>query len=79
MAISSAAQWEAEGQLGPAAIAFGKLAGYSDARERSMELWDQVAVRDTISTEYYSGSTAGVKKDGTIEILVEKEFDSNRV
>lgn len=38
-----------EGKLGEAAIAFGKLAGYSDARERSFEIWDKIAVRDTIS------------------------------
>ena len=38
-----------EGKLGEAAIAFGKLSGFSDARERSFEVWDKIAVRDTIS------------------------------
>ena len=51
-------------KLGEAAIAFGKLAGFSDARERSFEIWDKIAVRDTISAGW--GHTAGVKANGTV-------------
>ena len=53
----------AEGKLGEAAIAFGKLAGYADARERSFEIWDKIAVRDTISAGL--SHTVGLKTDGT--------------
>lgn len=62
----------AEGKLGEAAIAFGKLAGYADARERSFEIWDKIAVRDTISA---GGShTVGLRADGTV-IAVGKDED----
>ena len=47
-----------------AAIAFGKLGDYKDARERSFELWDQVAQRDTISAG--DNHTVGLKADGTV-------------
>ncbi|MBO7251081.1 MAG: protein kinase [Oscillospiraceae bacterium] len=47
---------EAAGEYGKAAIAFGKLAGYADARERSFRLWDQIAVRETLS----AGSNAAI-------------------
>lgn len=36
------------GNTAQAAIAFGKLANYADARERSLALWDEIAVRHTI-------------------------------
>lgn len=51
-------------KLGDAAIAFGKLAGFSDARERSFEIWDKIAVRDTISAS--GAHTVGLKTDGTV-------------
>ena len=54
----------AEGKLGEAAIAFGKLAGYADARERSFEIWERIAVRDTISAGGWH--TVGLKADGTL-------------
>ena len=53
-----------EGKLGEAAIAFGKLAGFSDARERSFEIWDKIAVRDTISAGV--SHTVALKTDGTV-------------
>ena len=53
-----------EGKLGEAAIAFGKLAGYADARERSFAVWDMIAVRDTISAGGWH--TVGLKADGTL-------------
>jgi len=53
----------AEGKLGEAAIAFGKLAGYEDARERSFEIWERIAVRETVSGGYRH--TVGLKTDGT--------------
>ena len=53
-----------EGKLGEAAIAFGKLAGFSDARERSFEIWDKITVREAISAGH--GHTVGLKADGTV-------------
>ena len=53
-----------EGKLGEAAIAFGKLSGFSDARERSFAIWEQITERDTITTESYH--TVGLKADGTV-------------
>ena len=51
---SAAAYQEAEklladGEIAKAAIAFGKLGDFSDARQRSFALWDGIARRDTIS------------------------------
>ena len=53
-----------EGKLGEAAIAFGKLSGFSDARERSFKIWDKITVRETISAG--RGHTVGLKADGTV-------------
>lgn len=53
-----------EGKTAEAAIAFGKMAGYKDARERSFELWNQVAHRQTISSEL--NHAVGLLKDGTV-------------
>lgn len=63
---------EAEGKIAEAAIAFGKLGNYRDALERSFALWDQVAVRKTVSIKYYSAAvvddyeSAAVQKGGTV-------------
>ena len=54
----------ADGKKVQAAIAFNKAGDYRDARQRSMELWNTVAQRDTISA---GGShTVGLKADGTV-------------
>lgn len=55
-----AAAWEEAGQLGRAAIAFGQLGGYSDARQRCYALWDQIAFRETVS------DGVALKTDGTV-------------
>lgn len=58
---------EADGQLGKAAIAFGKLGDYSDARQRSFSLWQQVMPAPIgYSTDIY---TAAVGKDGTVMLF----------
>jgi tetratricopeptide (TPR) repeat protein len=54
----------ANGQIAEAAIAFEKLTGFSDARDRSLELWNQCAVRDSLSGGYLY--TVGLKSDGTV-------------
>ena len=51
------------GEYGKAAIAFGKLGDYRDAREISFKIWDAIAVRESIENGYYY--TAGLKTDGT--------------
>ena len=61
-----AEQLLAEGKLGEAAIAFGKLSGHSDARERSLAIWDQITERDTLTTGGLTCSSAyAVRENGT--------------
>lgn len=52
-----------EGNIAEATIAFGALGDYSDAKQRSMELWDETAERHTISVGEHSFA---VKRDGTV-------------
>ena len=56
-----------DGETAKAAIAFGKLGDYMDARQRSFTLWDTIAVRDTIAVQSgnFWGTTHAVKEDGT--------------
>ena len=54
----------AEGKTAEAAIAFGKIPLYEDARERSLALWNQIAHRETISAGDYH--TVGLRNDGTV-------------
>src|SRR5699024_9464327 len=55
---------QAAAACGEAAIAFGKLGDYADARTRSLALWDEIAVRETV----YTGSniTVAVRNDGRV-------------
>ena len=55
---------EAEGDLSAAAMMYGQLGDYSNARERSFALWEQVTDRETVSAGYYH--TVGLKSDGTV-------------
>ena len=54
----------ADGKTAQAAMAFGKLGNYSDAWQRSMELWDTIARRDTVGVGTYH--TVGLKTNGTV-------------
>lgn len=56
----------ASGETAKAAIAFGKLGDYADARERSFVLWDEVAVRDTVAVGNHH--TLGLKNNGTVVV-----------
>lgn len=47
-----------------AAIAFGKLGDFSDARERSIEIWDKKAIKETLSAG--SDHTVALKSDGKV-------------
>ena len=60
-----------DGDTADAAIAFGKVIGYQDARERSFALWDEVAMRDTISAG--DQHTVGLKADGTVVAVGHKK------
>ena len=61
---NAAVALEEDGETALAAIAFGKLGDYKDARSRSMELWEGMAVQNTIAAgDYY---TVGLRADGTV-------------
>jgi len=53
-----------QGKTAEAAIAFAKMDEFKDSTARSKELWDQVAVPDTISAG--TNHTVGLKADGTV-------------
>ena len=53
-----------EGNAARAAMVFSKAGDYLDAEERSAEIWNAVAVRDTVSAGGFS--TVGLKSDGTV-------------
>ena len=55
--------FEKEGKTAEAAIAFGKLGDYKDAKEKSFTLWNEIAVRETVSA---GDHTVGLKSDGTV-------------
>ena len=60
----------ASGNKAKAAILFGQAAnyGYSDARERSLLLWDEIADRkQSVSAGFYH--TLGVNADGTVSAV----------
>lgn len=52
------------GDTAKAAIAFGQIGDYSDAREQSLKLWEKCADRKTISAG--GGHTIGLRSDGTV-------------
>lgn len=54
----------AAGDLRSAALSFGKAGGYADAKERSFAAWNEVAVRNTISSG--NEHAAGLRADGTV-------------
>ena len=60
------------GNLQKAAIRYGNVSYYKDARARSMELWAQIAVRDTVSAGVFFA--LGLKSDGTV-VAVGRDSD----
>lgn len=52
------------GDIAEAAIMFGSAGAIKDAKKRSFELWDSIAVRDTICAGL--DISLGLKKDGTV-------------
>lgn len=55
-----------------AAMTFGALDGYKDAGQRSRMLWDEIAVRATISAR--NSHTVGLKTDGTVVAVGGNEY-----
>ena len=51
-------------EYGKAAIAFGKLGDFRDAREISFKIWDAIAKRQTILADV--ACTMAIKEDGTV-------------
>ena len=70
------------GEYGKAAIAFGKLGDYRDAKEISFKIWDAIAQREMISAGIYH--TVALKTDGTLLVsgknlnLDGKEYESGQ-
>ena len=62
-----------KGEKIKAAIMFGKLSGYKDAKGKSFALWNDIAVRDTVSTG--SWNTVGLKSDGTVVAVGNGQYD----
>ena len=62
---------EKAGKTVEAAMAFGKLGDYEDARERSFRLWNEIAQRDTFGAGG-SSHTVGLKADGTVVAVSDK-------
>lgn len=59
-----AVELEGRQKYAEAAIAFGKIADYEDARERSFANWEKVIKYDTISAG--QDHTVAIKNDGTV-------------
>ena len=53
-----------QGKYTEAAIAFNAAGDYKDAREKTFEIWEQIAQRETVSAGY--SHTVGLKSDGTV-------------
>lgn len=62
----------ADGETSKAAIVFGKLAGYGDARERSFSIWERIAYRETLPTNWTKQDNrwdkvfVALRNDGTV-------------
>ena len=71
MMYKNAQEYEQNGEIAKAAIAYGKLGDFKDAHEKSFALWDDVAVRETIATG--GKHTVGLKSDGTMVAVGEND------
>lgn len=72
IAYAEAEQLLAKGETGKAAIAFGKLGDYKDARARSFNLWNTLIKRESIYC--INGYFYGLKNDGSVVTAGEDGF-----
>lgn len=63
IAYAEAEKLVADGETARAAIAFGKLVGYKDARERSLALWQNLPRNTFVAA---GGVALGLKENGTV-------------
>lgn len=63
LSYSGAEELLTSGDIKHAALAFGRLGDYRDAKSRSLALWDEIAVRETLSA---GGCTVGLRSNGTV-------------
>ena len=71
MMYKNAQEYEQNGEIAKAAIAYVKLGDFKDAHEKSFALWDEVAVRETIATG--DNHTVGLKSDGAVVAVGEND------
>lgn len=67
----------ANGETAKAAMAFGKLGDYQDAREKSYMLWDTIAVRKTFDNG--ANHTVGVQNNGRVLAVGSNEHGQTNV
>ena len=72
MMYKNAQEYEQKGEIAKAAIAYGKAGNFKDAHEKSFALWNDVAVRETISAGGLH--TVGLKSDGTVAAVGDNEY-----
>ena len=77
MMYKNAQEYEQNGEIAKAAIAYGKAGNFKDAHEKSFALWDDVAVRETISAGSYH--MVGLKSDGTVVAVGQNYFGQRDV
>ena len=70
--MEAAEEFCTHGELGKAAISFGKAGNCRDARARALALWDTIAVRETLAAG--SCHTVGLKADGTVAAVGDNEY-----
>ncbi len=71
-AYLAAEQLLSDGNKAAAAMAFGRLGDYLDARERSFALWSEIAPRDSIAAG--ADHTLGLRSDGTVVAVGGNEY-----